>query len=217
MAYASKIKPVDTDCLIVIDVQNDFCTGGALAVPDGEAVVPIINQLIGLFDNVITTQDWHPEGHLSFASSHPGREPFEVVDVHYGKQTLWSDHCVQGAKGAGFHPALDIDQAQLIIRKGFRVGIDSYSAFYENDRHTSTGLAGYLQERDLRRLFLAGLATDFCVRYSAEDARHQGFETFVVEDACRDIDLDGSLSAAWTAMDRCGVGRIGSSAIGARP
>ena len=210
------IKPVDTDCLIIVDVQNDFCSGGALAVPNGEAVVPVINKLIDWFDNVIVTQDWHPQGHLSFASSHPGRAAFEILDVSYGKQTLWPDHCVQGTKGAQFHPALDVDRAQLTIRKGFRAGIDSYSAFYENDRHTPTGLGGYLQERDLRRLFLVGLATDYCVRYSAEDARHEGFETFVVEDACRAIDLNGSLEAAWAAMDRCGVGRIASSLIGAQ-
>lgn len=211
--HTFRIKPVDTDCLIVIDVQNDFCSGGALAVPDGEAVVPVINHLIGLFDNIIATQDWHPAQHLSFASSHPQHQPFEVLEVHYGKQTLWPDHCVQGTKGAQIHSALDVCRAQLIIRKGFRAEIDSYSAFHENDRHTSTGLAGYLQGRDLRRLFLVGLATDFCVRYSAEDARHEGFETFVIEDACRAIDLDGSLDAAWSAMDRCGVGRIDSSSF----
>lgn len=208
MVYASKIKPTNADCLIIIDVQNDFCTDGALAMLDGEAIVPVINDLVCLFENVIATQDWHPAGHSSFASSHPGRKAFDVVDAHYGTQTLWPDHCVQGTTGAEFHPALDIDRAQLIVRKGFRPGIDSYSAFHENDRHTSTGLAGYLQERDFRRLFLAGLATDFCVRYSAEDARHEGFETIVIEDACRAIDLEGSLDLAWTAMDRCGVGRI---------
>ncbi len=215
MTYVTNIKPAEADCLIIIDVQNDFCSNGALAVPEGEAVVPIINELIGLFGNVIATQDWHPAGHSSFASSHPERAPFEEVDLHYGKQTLWPDHCVQGTEGAEFHRALDIDRAQLIVRKGFRVGIDSYSAFYENDRRTTTGLAGYLQERELRRLFLVGLATDFCVRYSAEDARHEGFETIVIEDACRAIDLDGSLDAAWTAIDRCGVGRATSSLINA--
>lgn len=209
------IKLGEHDCLIVVDVQNDFCPGGALAVPDGDAVMPVINRLMGRFAHCILTQDWHPHGHQSFASAHPGREPFQTIKAPYGEQTLWPDHCVQGSRGAGFHPALQTDRAELILRKGFRPQIDSYSAFYENDRLATTGLAGYLRERGFTRLFLAGLATDFCVRYSAEDARREGFEVVVIEDACRAIDLDGSLSPTWTSLQACGAQRILSDAIAA--
>ncbi len=181
-----------SDVLIVVDVQNDFCPGGRLAVPGGDEVVMPINALAAHFAHVVLTQDWHPAGHHSFASSHPGRAPFETITAAYGPQVLWPDHCVQGSAGAAFHPALDVPHAALVLRKGFRREIDSYSAFYENDRTTPTGLAGYLRERGLARIFLAGLAFDFCVRYSAEDARRLGFEAIVIEDACRGIDLDGS-------------------------
>src|ERR1700728_3425751 len=177
-----QIRP-DDDLLLIIDVQNDFCPGGALAVTDGDAVVPVINRLAERFDHVVLTQDWHPAGHSSFATSHPGYAVFEAIDMPYGRQTLWPDHCVQGTSGAAFHPQLETDRAELVIRKGFRPTIDSYSAFYENDRRTPTGLAGYLRERGLTRVFLAGLAFDFCVRYSAEDAQREGFAVFVIEDA----------------------------------
>lgn len=199
------------DVLIVVDLQNDFCPGGALGVPEGDQVLPVVNRLARVFSNVVLTQDWHPLGHLSFASSHPGRQPLEVIDMSYGPQVLWPDHCVQGTPGAEFHPDLDIPQAKLIVRKGFRREIDSYSTFYENDHQTSTGLAGYLRERGLNRLFLAGLATDFCVHYSALDAAREGFEVFVIKDACRGIDVDGSLAAAMVAMKTAGVTIIQSS------
>ena len=199
----------DDDVLLIIDVQNDFCRGGTLAVADGDAVVPIVNRLVERFDHVVMTQDWHPPGHSSFATSHPGSAPFESVAMPYGQQTLWPDHCVQGTSGAAFHPQLVTDRAELVIRKGFRSAIDSYSAFYENDRKTPTGLAGYLRERGLRRIFLAGLATDYCVYYSAVDARRLGFDTVLVEAGCRAIDLAGSLDAAWTAMAGAGVQRVG--------
>jgi nicotinamidase/pyrazinamidase len=199
----------DDDVLLVIDVQNDFCAGGALAVPDGDAVVPVINRLAERFAHIALTQDWHPSGHSSFATTHPGRAPFEVVTMPYGAQTLWPDHCVQGTPGAGFHPRLDTQRAELVIRKGFRPEIDSYSAFYENDRSTPTGLAGYLRERGFGRVFLAGLATDFCVYYSAADARRLGFDVVLVEEGCRGIDLNGSLDAAWAAMAAAGVQRVG--------
>jgi nicotinamidase/pyrazinamidase len=202
------VEPSDNDLLLVIDVQNDFCPGGALAVADGDAVVPEINRLAQRFRHVVLTQDWHPRGHRSFASAHPGRKPFETVTMNYGAQTLWPDHCVQGTTGAAFHARLDLPHAELILRKGFRSEIDSYSAFYENDRQTPTGLAGYLRERGFRRVFLAGLATDFCVHYSAVDARRDGFDASVIVPACRAIDLDGSLTAAWRAMDAAGVHRI---------
>ncbi len=198
----------DDDVLLVIDVQNDFCPGGALAVADGDAVVPVINGLAGRFAHVVLTQDWHPPGHSSFASSHPGSAPFETIAMPYGQQTLWPDHCVQGTNGAGFHPQLETERAELVIRKGFRGEIDSYSAFYENDRRTPTGLAGYLRERGLRRIFLAGLATDFCVYYSAVDARRLGFDVVLVEAGCRAIDLAGSLDAAWAEMATAGVQRV---------
>jgi nicotinamidase/pyrazinamidase len=191
--------------LIVVDVQNDFCPGGALAVPNGDEVVPVINRLARRFDHVVLTQDWHPPGHASFASAHPGKAPFESVQLAYGEQTLWPDHCVQNTAGAAFHRDLDIPRAQLVIRKGFHAGIDSYSAFRENDRRTPTGLAGYLRERGFRRVTLCGLATDYCVGFSAIDARATGFETAVMLDACRGIDLDGSLARMITAMREAGV------------
>jgi nicotinamidase/pyrazinamidase len=199
----------DDDVLLIIDVQNDFCGGGALAVGDGDAVVPVVNRLAERFDHVVLTQDWHPPGHSSFATSHPGSAPFESMTMPYGQQTLWPEHCVQGTSGAAFHPQLVTDRAELVIRKGFRSAIDSYSAFHENDRQTPTGLAGYLRERGLQRIFLAGLATDYCVHYSAVDARRLGFDTVLVEAGCRAIDLAGSLDAAWTAMAAAGVQRIG--------
>jgi nicotinamidase/pyrazinamidase len=196
------------DLLLVIDVQNDFCAGGALAVPDGDAVVPVINRVAERFEHIALTQDWHPEGHSSFATTHKGRAPFEVMTMPYGEQTLWPDHCVQGAAGAGFHPQLNVQRAELVIRKGFRPAIDSYSAFYENDRRTPTGLAGYLRERGFRRVFLAGLATDFCVYYSAVDACRLGFDVALIEQGCRGINLNGSLDAAWAAMAAAGVQRV---------
>ena len=200
--------PDDNDVLLIIDVQNDFCPGGALAVADGDAVVPVINRVAKRFDHVVLTQDWHPAGHSSFATSHPGSAAFGTIDMPYGAQTLWPDHCVQGTSGAGFHPQLATDRAELVIRKGFRRTIDSYSAFYENDRSTPTGLAGYLRERGFERIFMVGLATDFCVRYSAIDARRLGFTTVLIEAGCRAIDLGGSLEFAWAEMDAAGVQRI---------
>lgn len=193
------------DALIVIDVQNDFCPGGALAVDGGDEIVPIINKLILRFDRVILTQDWHPARHSSFASSHPGKVPFETIHMPYGQQTLWPDHCIQGTSGADFHPELRWTKAQLIIRKGFRPHIDSYSAFFENDRATSTGLAGYLRERGITHVTFVGLATDFCVAYSALDAVSQGFSAEVLLDACRGIDLGGSLATMTASMRKAGV------------
>jgi len=198
----------DDDLLLIIDVQNDFCAGGALAVSDGDAVVPVVNRLAKRFAHVALTQDWHPSGHSSFATSHPPSAPFESIDMPYGRQTLWPDHCIQGTSGAAFHPQLETERAELVIRKGFRTEIDSYSAFYENDRRTPTGLAGYLRERGLRRIFLVGLATDYCVYYSALDARRLGFDTVLVEAGCRAIDLAGSLDAAWAGMAEAGVQRV---------
>ena len=195
----------DQDLLLVVDVQNDFCPGGALAVARGDEVVPAINRLARGFGHLVMTQDWHPSGHHSFASSHPGAEPFQTIRMAYGEQTLWPDHCVQGTPGAEFHGDLDLPGCQLVVRKGFRPAIDSYSAFRENDRETPTGLAGYLRERGFERLFLVGLATDYCVRYSALDARREGFEAVLVEDACRAIDLEGSLAAAMHDMRQAGV------------
>ncbi len=202
-----QIRPSE-DLLLVIDVQNDFCPRGALAVGDGDAVVPIVNRIAQQFDHVALTQDWHPAGHSSFASSHAGAAPFETIAMPYGPQTLWPDHCVQGTPGAAFHAGLNTDKAQLIIRKGFRRAIDSYSAFFENDKITPTGLAGYLRERGLARVFLAGLATDFCVHYSAMDARRLGFEAVVIDAGCRAIDLGGSLARAYAEMGEAGVLRI---------
>ncbi|PVB60138.1 bifunctional nicotinamidase/pyrazinamidase [Labrenzia sp. 011] len=203
----------DRDVLVAIDVQNDFCPGGALAVTDGDAVIAPINALGEKFSHLVVTQDWHPAGHLSFASSHPGKEPFSQTELAYGAQTLWPDHCVRGTDGAAFHKDLVLDGVELVIRKGFRGEIDSYSAFFENDRKTPTGLAGYLKERGLQRVFLAGLATDFCVAFSAVDAAALGFETFLIEDACRAIDLDGSLDAARKAMAEAGVRTVSSHAL----
>jgi nicotinamidase/pyrazinamidase len=190
----------ETDALLVIDVQNDFCRGGALEVPNGDLVVPIINRLMDLFSHVILTQDWHPADHSSFASNQPGVAPYSTINVSYGEQIVWPEHCVQGTRGATFHQDLNTDRAELIVRKGFRTKIDSYSAFFENDHKTSTGLAGYLRDRNLKRLICVGLATDFCVRFSAEDARRLGFESIVVEDACRAIDLQGSLTSALSSF-----------------
>lgn len=195
----------DNAILVVIDVQNDFCPGGRLTVPEGDAVVPVINALAARFSHVVLTQDWHPADHLSFASSHPGRQPFEVIEAPYGSQVLWPDHCVQGTAGAAFHPGLAIPHAELVLRKGFRRDIDSYSAFYENDHQTPTGLSAYLRERGFSSVWLAGLALDFCVRYSAEDARRAGFCVTVVEDACRAIDLDGSLAATRQSFAALGI------------
>jgi nicotinamidase/pyrazinamidase len=191
--------------LIVVDVQNDFCPGGELAVPKGDEIVPLVNRLIDAFDQVVLTQDWHPRGHSSFASSHQGQAPFSSVRMPYGDQTLWPDHCVQGTPGAEFHPGLVWSKAELIIRKGFRTAIDSYSAFYENDRTTPTGLGGYLKERGLQKLVIVGLATDYCVAYSALDATRLGFEVAVVLDACRAIDLNGTLAWAQDEMRKAGV------------
>jgi len=196
------------DVLLIIDVQNDFCPGGTLAVTDGDAVVPVINRLMRQFAHVVLTQDWHPAGHSSFASQHPDAAPFQSIAMPYGPQTLWPDHCVQGTAGAAFHRELAADHAELIIRKGFRREIDSYSAFFENDQLTPTGLAGYLRERGLTRLFLVGLATDFCVHYSALDARRLGFEAIAVDAGCRAIDLAGSLAAAHAQWAEAGVQRI---------
>jgi len=195
----------DRDVLIIADPQLDFCPGGGLAVPRGDEIVPASNRLARRFLHVILTQDWHPAGHASFASSHPGRRPFETIEVDYGPQTLWPDHCVQGTPGASFHPGLDIPQVELVIRKGYRSQIDSYSAFRENDRKTPTGLAGYLRERGFERVTVCGLATDFCVFFSAIDARAAGFETAVALEASRAIDVDGSLAHALAAMREAGV------------
>jgi nicotinamidase/pyrazinamidase len=193
------------DALVVIDVQNDFCPGGMLAVDGGNEIVPIINRLIVRFDHVILTQDWHPSGHSSFASSHPGKAPFDTIRMPYGDQTLWPNHCIQGTPGADFHPDLQWDKAELIIRKGFRPHIDSYSAFFENDRKTPTGLAGYLRERGITNVTFAGLATDYCVAYSALDAVTHGFTADVLLDACRAIDMGGSLAAMVAKMRKAGV------------
>lgn len=200
-----------SDALLVIDVQNDFCPGGALAVPDGDLVVPVVNGLAGRFAIRAYTQDWHPADHRSFASNHPGKEPYSLAEMAYGTQVLWPVHCVQGTIGAAFHPYLATDPADLVVRKGFRSEVDSYSAFFENDRVTRTGLGGYLSERGARRIYLAGLATDFCVAYSALDAASAGFEVFVIEDGCRGIDLDGSLDRMLGEMRSAGVGFVRSS------
>jgi len=193
------------EALIVIDVQNDFCPGGALAVAGGDGIVPLVNDMIRRFDHVVLTQDWHPKGHSSFASGHPGKNPFETVAMPYGEQTLWPDHCIQGTDGAAFHPDLEWTRAELVIRKGFRKGIDSYSAFFENDHKTPTGLAGYLKERGISQVTLAGLATDFCVAYSALDAVRSGFQATVAMEACRAIDLGGSLATMTERMKAAGV------------
>lgn len=199
------LKATNTDCLLIIDVQNDFCDGGALAVPDGDAVVDSINTLSQQFETIVATQDWHPAGHSSFASVHEGRSPLEQIEMPYGPQTLWPDHCIQGTRGAEFHPKLQLNTTQNIIRKGFRQPVDSYSAFFENDHTTTTGLSGYLRARSIKRVFCVGLALDFCVRYSAEDARKEGFDTVVIERACRGINMNGSVQAARESMTNAGV------------
>ena len=201
------------DVLVVIDVQNDFCSGGALAVADGDAVIEVIHRIAPKFEHMILTQDWHPAGHSSFASAHPGKKPFEQIELSYGAQTLWPDHCIQGSKGAEFHPALRLPQAELILRKGYRLQIDSYSAFFENDPTIPTGLAGYLEERKLTRVFLAGLAYDYCVGYSALDARRLGLQAYVILDACRAIDMESSASKIEAEFDRAGVILIESEAV----
>ncbi|MBX8517917.1 bifunctional nicotinamidase/pyrazinamidase [Pseudomonas cichorii] len=204
--------PAAANCaLLVIDMQYDFMPGGRLAVPDGDAVLPLINRLGERFTRVILTQDWHPAGHISFASSHPGCTPFESITLPYGPQTLWPDHCVQGSQGSHLHADLNLPHAQLIVRKGFNAHIDSYSAFMEADRTTTTGLAGYLKERGIDTLVVVGLALDFCVSWSAQDARKAGFTTYVIEDACRAIDMNGSLENAWQAMLASGVNRVQSN------
>ncbi len=199
--------------LLVIDVQRDFCTGGALAVPEGDEVVPVINHIMPFYDVVVFTQDWHPADHLSFASQHENKAPFETVTLAYGEQVLWPDHCVQGTEGASFHPDLDVRSAQTIIRKGFRREVDSYSAFFENDHTTPTGLEGYLRSRGVDEVHLTGLATDFCVGFSALDAVRCGFVVTVIEDACRAIDLDGSLKAMRKKWQEAGVRTIMSAEI----
>jgi nicotinamidase/pyrazinamidase len=207
---APAIPITPQDLLLIIDVQRDFCPGGRLAVPGGDAVVFAINRLIPRFEHVILTQDWHPHNHTSFASSHPGKQPFDQTEVEYGPQTLWPDHCVQGTPGAEFHPGLDIIPAELILRKGFRPAIDSYSAFVENDKQTTTGLASYLRERGFRRIFLTGLAYDYCVRYSAIDAVTAGFEATVVSDACRAI---GLIAETEQAFAQSGVTQTTTAAL----
>lgn len=209
--------PGPDTALIVVDVQLDFCPGGALAVPDGDAVVPVINQLARRFDNVVLTQDWHPPGHASFASSHPGKAPFDTTTLDYGVQVLWPDHCVQGTRGAEIHPGLLIPHAQAIVRKGYRSHVDSYSGFLEADRETPTGLGSYLRERGVTQVVVAGLATDFCVAWTALDARRLGLAAAVVEDASRAIDTPavpgGSLAKAWADLAAAGVGRLRAAQI----
>lgn len=196
---------------VIVDVQNDFCSGGALVVPGGQEIVPLVNRLAERFSHVVLTQDWHPLGHQSFASEHPSHKPLETIDAPYGPQILWPDHCVQGSPGAAFHKDLDTDHAELIIRKGFRREIDSYSAFFENDHTTPTGLAGYLRERGITRVVLAGLAFDFCVRYSAEDAHREGFDVAVVEAACRAIDVDGSAADTRRRFAELGIATLAAT------
>ena len=203
----------DATILIIVDAQYGFMPGGGLAVADGDAVVPVINRIAPRFANVVLTQDWHPADHISFAANHPGRAPFETITLPYGEQVLWPTHCVQGTRDAALHDDLRVPQAQLIIRKGFHRDVDSYSAFMEADRRTSTGLAAYLKARGISKLYLCGLATDYCVAWSAQDARAAGFEATVIEDACRAIDLNGSLARAWADMAAAGVGRVQSTDI----
>jgi len=210
MADDSKLKPGAKDALIVVDVQNDFCPGGRLAVQKGDEVVPIVNELSKRFENVVLTQDWHPPGHQSFATSHPGSRPFDSIKLAYGEQMLWPDHCLQGSDGAALHKDLAVPHAQLVVRKGWRREVDSYSAFLEADRRSRTGLEGYLDERGIERVFVCGLATDFCVAWTALDALRFKFESVVIEDACRAIDMQGSLAAAWDKMNKAGVARIQS-------
>jgi nicotinamidase/pyrazinamidase len=207
-------KTTSSDVLVVVDVQNDFCPGGALPVADGDKVIDVIHRIAPAFEHVLLTQDWHPPGHHSFACVHQGKGHFDSIELGYGTQTLWPDHCVQGTWGAEFHPALHLPQAELILRKGFRQHIDSYSAFFENDRTTPTGLGGYLKERGLSRIFLAGLAYDYCVGYSALDARQLGFEAVIVRDACRAIDLDGSVATIESEFAKAGAALIESAVLG---
>lgn len=209
--------PRATDCLIVIDVQNDFCPGGALEVPRGDEIVPLVNALAQRFAHVVITQDWHPAGHISFASSHAGKKPFETMRLRYGTQVLWPDHCLQGTPGAALHKDLEIPHAQLVIRKGWHANVDSYSAFLEADRMTKTGLDGYLRSHGVKRVYCAGLATDFCVAWTALDARRLRLQAVVIEDACRAIDTGGSLAAAWRSMRKAGVKRAGSAVLLGRP
>ena len=203
----------ESSALIIVDIQNGFCPHGNLAVPQGDEIIPLINQLATRFSNVVLTQDWHPANHISFAANHTGRQPFDIIELDYGPQVLWPVHCVQGSQDSEFHQQLNIDAAQLIIRKGFRSHIDSYSAFQEADKKTPTGLTGYLRERGIATVYIVGLATDFCVAWTAQDARTFGFKTYVIEDACRGIDLNGSLQQAWHDMERVGVVRILSKDI----
>jgi nicotinamidase/pyrazinamidase len=207
----ARIKPGGGDVLLVVDVQNDFIPGGALPVKEGDLIVPLVNRVAAGFEHVIMTQDWHTPSHISFASAHPGKKPFETTKLAYGVQVLWPDHCVQGTAGADFHKDLKIPHAELVIRKGYRKQMDSYSAFYEADGKTTTGLAGYVRDRGFRQVFLVGLATDFCVCWSALDARKVGLGALVVEDACRGIDTEGSLAKAWDQMTKAGVKRIRSA------
>ena len=211
MAQGGKIKPAGRDVLVVVDVQNCFVPGGTLPVAGGDQIIPVINRLARAFEHVVLTQDWHTPNHVSFASSHAGKKPFDTITLPYGAQVLWPDHCVQGTRDAELHPELKIPHAQLIIRKGYRRQVDSYSAFYEADGKTPTGLAGYLKERGLERVFLVGLATDFCVAWTALDARKAGFQALVIEDATRGIDAGGSLGKAWQDMTGAGVRRIKST------
>ena len=209
-ALAATIKPTKDDAFLVIDVQNCFVTGGTLPVKGGEEVVPVINRLAAGFENVVVTQDWHTKGHASFASAHAGKKPFEMTKMPYGNQVLWPDHCVQGTDDAALHKDLQVPTAQVIVRKGYHPNVDSYSAFTEADGKTPTGLGGYLKQRGIKRVFVTGLATDFCVAWTAMDARKAGLEVFVIEDATRAIDLNGSLAAAWKQMAAKGVKRIQS-------
>jgi nicotinamidase/pyrazinamidase len=210
MAETSRLTPGPKDALVVVDVQNDFCPGGRLAVQKGDEVVPLINELARRFENVVLTQDWHPSGHLSFATSHPGTRPFDSIKLPYGEQVLWPDHCVQGNDGAALHKDLAVPHAQLVVRKGWRREVDSYSAFVEADRKSRTGLEGYLDELGIKRLFVCGLATDFCVAWTALDACKLEFDCAVIDDACRAIDMQGSLAAAWEKMKKAGVARVQS-------
>lgn len=207
------MKFTDDTALIVVDIQNDFMPMGNLAVEDADLVIPLINRLALRFQNVILTQDWHPEHHISFADNHPHHVVFEQIELAYGTQVLWPSHCVQGTYGADFHPDLTIPHAQLVIRKGFHPNIDSYSAFKEADHQTPTGLASYLRERSITQLYIVGVATDFCVAWTALDAQQEGFKTYVIEDACRAIDLDGSLEQAWQNMLAVGIQRVQSEQI----
>ena len=209
-----RVEIADTDVLLAVDIQNDFCPGGALAVPGADEIVPLVGRIARRFAHVALTQDWHSAGHVSFASTYPGRRPYETIRLPYGEQVLWPDHCVQGTSGAAFHEALDVPHAELVLRKGYHRQIDSYSAFFENDHATPTGLGGYLRERGFNRVFIAGLAFDFCVLWSAEDARRLGFEAVVLEDGCRSLDIAGSAEAARARLAAAGAVRIASDALG---